>query len=142
MRDWFAAGPHTALAGPSGAGKSTLFTLLARFHEPGAGQLRLGRRAFVRDLAVAACRTAPAAPERAHLHLHRAPDRARLTGRLRRLMLKMPVGRECRIVVLCDRLIRQRPGRTAEAGEHAGAWQGREHGGGGGAARRGVARGG
>ncbi|MEH6652176.1 MAG: ABC transporter transmembrane domain-containing protein [Motiliproteus sp.] len=36
------AGKVLALVGPSGAGKSTLFELLLRFHDPQAGEIRLG----------------------------------------------------------------------------------------------------
>ena len=35
-------GTITALVGPSGSGKSTIATLLARFGDPGAGEIRLG----------------------------------------------------------------------------------------------------
>ena len=35
-------GSITALVGPSGSGKSTIATLLARFDDPGAGEIRLG----------------------------------------------------------------------------------------------------
>lgn len=50
------SGEHVALLGPSGAGKSSLLTLLARLHEPSAGQILLDgvplsayRRDAVRD---------------------------------------------------------------------------------------------
>ncbi|THF61544.1 ABC transporter ATP-binding protein [Pseudothauera nasutitermitis] len=37
-------GGVTAIVGPSGAGKSTILHLLARFHDPGAGAVRIGGR--------------------------------------------------------------------------------------------------
>jgi ATP-binding cassette, subfamily B, bacterial len=37
----FAAGTRTGLVGPSGGGKSTLLSLLQRFHDPDAGQIRI-----------------------------------------------------------------------------------------------------
>ena len=43
------AGRRIALVGPSGAGKTTLVHLLARFHDPGAGSIRLDGR-DMRDL--------------------------------------------------------------------------------------------
>ncbi|MFV0451296.1 MAG: ABC transporter ATP-binding protein [Propioniciclava sp.] len=45
----FAEGTTTALVGPSGSGKSTLATLVARFHDPDVGMVRIGG-ADVRDL--------------------------------------------------------------------------------------------
>jgi ATP-binding cassette subfamily B protein len=39
-----APGTVTALVGPSGAGKSTLAALLPRFHDPSAGEIRIGGR--------------------------------------------------------------------------------------------------
>jgi ATP-binding cassette subfamily B protein len=43
-------GEHVALVGPSGAGKSTLMALVQRFHDPGAGSIRLDGR-DLRELA-------------------------------------------------------------------------------------------
>lgn len=40
------AGKMTALVGPSGAGKSTILSLIARFHEPDDGLIKIGDVAF------------------------------------------------------------------------------------------------
>lgn len=44
-------GKHTVVVGPSGGGKSTIVSLLERFYDPTAGQVRLGEQDF-RDLNV------------------------------------------------------------------------------------------
>ncbi|MDA3650092.1 ABC transporter ATP-binding protein/permease [Saccharopolyspora indica] len=49
---------HVALVGPSGAGKSTIFALIARFHDPQAGQVLLDGRDCAREMTVDECRAA------------------------------------------------------------------------------------